>query len=941
MIEKRSIRQIEKLAFLKRCNNTGILLPSNYKTGIDRDLLILQQKRKLKLSIKLLQNEIKKTKEERKKYFKSNIIEYLCTERKWKYFYINKFNSLFKKQRNAIIALNKKKRKVRKNKEDYKRYKNRQKLKRSQDEIQRANSIILNKSTIVLQDRHKLLLSKGLNFVPTPKWNESVESSEWLSLARHIRTCEWASVFSDETNNVPSKLPKKLKIPANNRPNQDLVDEQTKLYCQMAQSKLRNLEPTVNKIHKQHHNLDKILKESLKELTDYVKNKQIVICRSDKDGKIIIVNYTDYQKLMQKELEKFNEIKELNTKTIDKHFDQIRKTVDEKVVQLHQERFIDDRLLKHIVGMKYDDVDQNVPERQKYSKISGTIAKYFKNNQPAYAYPLIKTHKLKNKDLEKCSLFDIPVRLLQSAGNITTTRATAFIENILQPVSIQFCHYKIDEYCRDSKSYLEILDRWKKTYKDDSTEELFIVAADVQSLYPSINRESVKKGVAEALKVCSDFNPTVINIVVELTMFCLENVVVQNNDKFYNQTGGIITGDNDSVSLANLALHYMLLPISEKLNKTILFKRYIDDIIWISKSQKLTMDIQTTLNTIFVQNDLHLTFRKIGTQEHGKTLEFLDVDHCIDPNSKGGFFTKNFIKPTAIDRVFLNGQSYHPRSVFKSIIFSESCRLRRLNERDDYYLKALQCLEEKCHKSGFNKTLVRAMINITTLWKDRFAPPAPKENQISEKKIWATFFPKLLSITKKEKQLNPQTTIVYRRPKTIGQSLTNYRRLAHNPENHQDQGSSEPCKHCSLCGCYGKYKISMVSQTNAITSKSGETFRLHQNLKCSNSGIYVATCKRCGEQYVGQTCNSFSIRWNKHRGKWKDGVMEDGDKAALLKHYARKHTFDPKEDLAKSFAVTFVEQANDFAHLDMLESRWISKLKASINICKTVLPKYK
>ena len=263
----------------------------------------------------------------------------------------------------------------------------------------------------------------------------------------------------------------------------------------------------------------------------------------------------------------------------------------------------------------------------------------------------------------------------------------------------------------------------KKTYQNDGSEELFIVAADVQSLYPSINRESVARGVEEALKLCSNFTPTVINTLVNLTMYCLNNVVVQNENKFFNQPEGIITGDNDSVSLANLALHFILLPISEKLNQAILFKRYIDDIIWISKSEKLTSEIQDTLTRTFNQNQLKLTFRKVGTREYGKRVEFLDVDHCIDPASNGGFFTTNYIKPTAIDRVFLNGQSYHPRSVFKSTIYSECIRLRRLNEKDDYYLEALQCLEEKCYKSGFERTLVRSMIDIAKLWKERFTPP--------------------------------------------------------------------------------------------------------------------------------------------------------------------------------------------------------------------------
>ena len=48
----------EKLNFLKKVLKNNILLPSNFKKGIDRDLLILQQERKLKLCLKKIKDQI-------------------------------------------------------------------------------------------------------------------------------------------------------------------------------------------------------------------------------------------------------------------------------------------------------------------------------------------------------------------------------------------------------------------------------------------------------------------------------------------------------------------------------------------------------------------------------------------------------------------------------------------------------------------------------------------------------------------------------------------------------------------------------------------------------------------------------------------------------------------------------------------------------------------
>ena len=121
----------------------------------------------------------------------------------------------------------------------------------------------------------------------------------------------------------------------------------------------------------------------------------------------------------------------------------------------------------------------------------------------------------------------------------------------------------------------------------------------------------------------------------------------------------------------------------------------------------------------------------------------------------------------------------------------------------------------------------------------------------------------------------------------------------------------------------------------------GQIYKLRQKLNCRDSGIYAATCTKCNEQYVGQTCTSFTKRWDEHRSKWRKKIIQDGDKAALLTHYNKKHNADLSIDLDKAFRVTFVEKANDFKFLDILESRWINRLNAKINICNTVLPKYR
>jgi len=56
---------------------------------------------------------------------------------------------------------------------------------------------------------------------------------------------------------------------------------------------------------------------------------------------------------------------------------------------------------------------------------------------------------------------DIPVRLLQSAGNISTSRIIAFLEVKLKRISTEFCKSCPDEFCRDSRQCIEDLPNWK------------------------------------------------------------------------------------------------------------------------------------------------------------------------------------------------------------------------------------------------------------------------------------------------------------------------------------------------------------------------------------------------------------------------------------------------------------------------------------------------
>ena len=95
----------------------------------------------------------------------------------------------------------------------------------------------------------------------------------------------------------------------------------------------------------------------------------------------------------------------------------MRNKVKYFMINLHKLNCIDDIILKHTVGIN---IKNGI-----YTKIKSTLAKNFQCNDPAY--PLFRTHELENSKINKTRIFDIPVRLVQSAGKITTTKVTSFL----------------------------------------------------------------------------------------------------------------------------------------------------------------------------------------------------------------------------------------------------------------------------------------------------------------------------------------------------------------------------------------------------------------------------------------------------------------------------------------------------------------------------------
>ena len=140
----------------------------------------------------------------------------------------------------------------------------------------------------------------------------------------------------------------------------------------------------------------------------------------------------------------------------------------------------------------------------------------------------------------------------------------------------------------------------------------------------------------------------------------------------------------------------------------------------------------------------------------------------------------------------------------------------------------------------------------------------------------------------------------------------------------------------------------MVMDTNELIASQRKFILRNNNLNCRSFGIYAGQCVICNEVYVGQTKNSFNVRWNQHRCKWNQlkvsglDQLNKSDDQALYAHYKKHHLAVTSADLelSQAFKVIFLEKPS-LHNLDVAENFWIGAIPATLNIQRTFLPKYK
>ena len=486
-------------------------------------------------------------------------------------------------------------------------------------------STVFNLSNTKLSVTQSSLLEKCISFCPTHKL-DLVELcndiNEYTSLLRNKEF--FSENYSSRSNRSmnPFKTASNSTAPLGRNNNLDS-------YIHKIEKELDFLVHDLNSSKVKLH--DNLSSNQRRALHDLKRNNDIVIKPSDKGGSIVIMNKDNY-------------MKETCTHLHDGRFYQ--KIDNDPTLTLTNKLKL---LINELQPNLQNDVLKLIPSHPR----------------PATFYTIPKVHKLPNLVVSTCPSsnpdnfiietqrlnMNPPGQPIVSGIGTLTEYVSAFVDRELQPLLAN-----IPSYIEDTTDFFSKLSRFNNL--PDNT---ILVTLDVTALYSNIPHN-------DGIGVCKKhvdrraLSTTSSEDICQLIKFILENNVFSFNDKYFLQVCGTAMGTRMAPCYANIFMAELEENfLSGYPYKPLAYYRYIDDIfiIWSHGLDLLHNFINNQHSNITFTSNISTT-----------SVKFLDV--TIDLHG-GHISTKTYTKSTDT-HVFLSYNSFHPRHIKQSIIYSQFLR---------------------------------------------------------------------------------------------------------------------------------------------------------------------------------------------------------------------------------------------------------------------------
>ena len=689
------------------------------------------------------------------------------------------------------------------------------------------------------------ILGYNLNFIPTPDF---LNKQDFLrDINKFNRRVKLKSHFGTTQNK------KEIYFKSNSTWEPEKVHHTVKTFIEdftkQAKEKMISENNTEQRNCKNLTKKEELALEGLKNRTD------LVICKADKGGAVVLMEVGDY-------------ITEAERQLTDRSF---YKKVQENPTSLHAalvNNAIDQLKNRHLLEAK--------------------MAEKLKASHPRTPrfYLLPKIHKANN-----------PGRPVVSSISCHTEKISQFVDHHLQPLS-----RSLNSYIQDTTHFLQKLRSLPEVIPADA----ILVTMDVRSLYTNIPNEEGIAAVKHFLQARGESGDQKLTQVIStfLTLILTLNNF-EFNDENYIQINGASMGTKCAPSYANLFMGKFeetnILPRIRDL--ILLYVRLIDDIffLWTGTEQNL-LEFFKEINSIHPTIKFDFNYSK-------KSINVLDTTIIITEDRR--LKTTIYSKPTD-QKAYLHAKSYHPKSTKEAISFSQALRIRRICTDDSDFETNSEKLKKDLVERGHNDEIVAKGIE-KARHKDRQELLTYKERKRVEK------IPLILTYNKKLPNMNDiinktwhtlkindqeaakfteKPLVSYRRNKNL-RDLIGQTRISKGKVLRQKKlriGKCTPCLSRPDTKC-----CRHIISTNKFQNRAGNReFQIYHRVNCkSKNVIYLGKCIRCNDKpYVGK-CEGQAMnkRTNKHRADAKKADSIPVDKHFLL----------PGHDFNRDFKLVIIE----------------------------------
>ena len=686
------------------------------------------------------------------------------------------------------------------------RYMTRNKFRRRTRQKQPDTNTVVNLSSHTVAQPQTQLLSKNLNFCPTPTNINRIQlSADVHRFNRRLRLAEF--FYDEEEDSVPYDLPPPFLRKASSFTPNEGRDSALDSFIKVVTTAIMTAEPK-----KTFSNLRNEEKKGLRELES---NKDIIIKPADKGGAVVVMNTTDYISECTRQLSNTSFYKKLDSDPINSHNKILKETISDGV----QEEEIDPELLKTLP------VTHPKPGR-------------------FYILPMI--HKEGN-----------PGRPIISGNGCHTQVISQFVE------------YHIKDLVRDMPSYIQDdMDFLRKIDSINEAGPLppdtLLCTMDVSALYTNIpNKEGIgacqaalENGRGPGSTPSATFICKLININLSQNIFTLA-------DDIWLQTHGTAMGACMAPSYANLFMGDLERRLLDTCpDKPKVWLRYIDDIflIWTHGHPQLDAFIQHT-------NTFHPSI-KFTSNISTTSIPFLDVMVSLqDGVLQTDLYSKETDTFNYLHWASCH-PSHTKRSIPYSLAFrlkricsTEEALTNRLKQLTThlsargYPIKQITSAIAKATETDRATAIQRRQKTQTNPDRIPFVityhPGLPSISNILK-----TFLPVLHSSIRCKEAIPNLPLTAHRRPKNLRDTL-----VQASTNNTNTATGFQPCNtpRCKTC-------IHTTPSRWSTSSMNNKTYNIRHTLTCkSHNVIYLITCTKCKKQYVGQTSQQLRSRFTQHR----------------------------------------------------------------------------